>query len=176
MIFTETHLKGAFVVEIEKHEDVRGFFTRVFCQEEFAEHGLNTAVAQCNISHNIKKGTIRGMHYQSAPYQEAKFIRCIQGSLYDVIVDLRPLSPTYCQWFGVELSAANYKALYVPEDFAHGFQTLEDNTNIMYQVSQFYHPESAQGVRWNDTAFNIEWPLPVAVIMDRDDSYPDFIK
>ena len=174
MIFTETTLKGAFVVELEKHEDERGFFARTFCRKEFEAHGLNPNLVQCNISYNTKKGTLRGMHYQVAPYQEAKLISCIRGAIYDVVIDLRAESPTYCQWFAVELSAKNYKMLYVPENFAHGFQTLEDNTVVFYQMSEFYHPECARGVGWDDPAFGIKWPLSNRVVSKRDLSYPDF--
>jgi len=174
MIFTETTLKGAFVIELEKHEDERGFFARTFCRKEFEAHGLNPNLVQCNISFNKKKGTLRGMHYQVEPHQEAKIVTCIRGAIYDVIIDLRPDSPTYCQWFAMELSAKNYKMLYVPEGFAHGFQTLEDNAVVFYQMSEFYHPECVRGVRWDDSAFGIRWPLSNRVVSKRDLSYPDF--
>lgn len=180
MIFKETKLKGTYVIELEPLEDERGFFARSFCQKEFEEHGLNPRVVQCNISYNRKKGTLRGMHYQVAPYEEAKLVSCIRGAIYDVIIDLRPNSPTYCQWFAVELTAytslptAPYKMLYTPEAFAHGFQTLEDNTVVFYQMSEFYHSECARGVRWDDPAFGIRWPLSNRVISKKDLSYPDY--
>jgi len=176
MKFIETKLKGAYIIEIEPIEDERGFFARSFCQKEFEEHGLNPRIIQCNISFNKKKGTIRGMHYQVAPYQEAKIVSCTNGAIYDVIIDLRKKSLTYCQWFAVELSAEAYKMLYIPEGFAHGFQTLEDNTAVFYQMSEFYHPECARGVRWNDPVFGIKWPLLVKIISKKDLSYKDFKK
>lgn len=174
MIFTETKLKGAFVLELERREDQRGFFARSWCQKEFQAHNLNPAIVQCNISFNRVKGTLRGMHYQSGPFEEAKLVRCTAGSLYDVIIDLRRDSATYKQHVGEVLSAANYRMLYVPEGFAHGFQTLEDNTEIFYQMSQFYSPEHARGVRYNDPAFGIKWMIPDPVIADRDRDYRDF--
>jgi len=174
MKFIETNLKGAYVIELEPMEDERGFFARSFCQKEFEEHGLNLRTVQCNISFNKKKGTLRGMHYQVAPYEEAKLVGCIRGAIYDVIIDLRPDSPTYCQWFAVELIAEDYKMLYVPECFAHGFQTLENNTIVFYQMSEFYHPECARGVRWDDPVFGIEWPVKKLVISPRDQSYKSF--
>lgn len=174
MIFTETRLKGAFVLELEKREDARGFFARSWCREEFEAHGLNPTIAQCNVSFNRAKGTLRGMHYQAAPFGEAKLVRCTAGALYDVIIDLRRGSATYKQHVGELLSAVNYRMLYVPEGFAHGFQTLEDNTEIFYQMSQFHSPEHARGVRYNDPAFAIEWMMGEPVIADRDRNYPDF--
>jgi len=176
MIFTETALKGAFVIELEKNEDERGFFARTFCRKEFEAYGLNPNLVQCNISFNEKKGTLRGMHYQTAPHEETKLVSCIRGAIYDVIIDLRPDSPTYCQWFAVELSAENYKMLYVPGGFAHGFQTLEDNTVVFYQMSEFYHPECARNVRWDDPAFGIGWPLSGRIMSKKDMNYPDFRK
>lgn len=174
MIFTETFLKGAFIVEPEKREDERGFFARTWCQKEFRDYGLNTSVVQCNISFNKRKGTLRGMHFQTPPYEEAKLVRCTMGAIYDVIIDLRPDSDTFKKWFALELSSENRKMLYVPEGFAHGFVTLTDNTEVFYQMSQYYHPEYAAGVRWDDPAFNISWPEDVKVISDKDRSYPDF--
>lgn len=174
MVFDETFLNGAFVIEPEKREDVRGFFARTFCQREFAERGLETAVAQSSISFSPRKGTLRGMHYQAAPFEEVKLIRCTMGRIHDVIVDLRPESPTYRKHFALQLSAENRKMLYVPRAFAHGFQTLEDNTEVCYQMSEFYSPEHARGVRWNDPAFGIVWPLAERLIHERDQSYPDF--
>jgi dTDP-4-dehydrorhamnose 3,5-epimerase len=171
MIFKETKLKGAFIIEPERLEDERGFFARSFCQKEFEEHGLNPRIIQCNISYNKKKGTLRGMHYQVAPHEEAKLVSCIKGAICDVIIDLRPDSSTYCQWLAIELSAENHKMLYMPEGYAHGFQTLEDNTEVFYQMSEFYHPECARGLRWDDPAFGIEWPLMNPVISARDFSY-----
>jgi len=174
VIFTETKLPGAYLIDIEKRGDQRGFFARGWCQKEFEAHDLIPRVVQTNISLSKRKGTLRGMHYQVAPYAEAKLVRCTRGALYDVIIDLRPDSPTHMQWLGVELSAENYKMLYVPEGFAHGFQTLVDNTEVTYQVSQFYTPEAEGGVRYNDPAFGIEWPLEVQVISDKDQSWPDY--
>ena len=174
MIFTETRLKGAFILELERREDDRGFFARSWCQKEFHAHKLNPALAQCNISFNRSKGTLRGMHYQAAPFAEAKLVRCTAGALYDVIIDLRRDSATYKQHVGEVLSASNYRMLYVPEGFAHGFQTLDDNTEISYQMSQFYSPEHARGVRYNDPAFGIKWMIGDPMITDRDRTYPDF--
>lgn len=174
MLFTETHLKGAFIIEIEKLDDNRGFFARSWCRNEFNAHGLASSVVQANVSSNKKKGTLRGMHYQLAPHEETKLVRCTRGAIYDVIVDLRPASPTYARWVGVELTAENYRMLYVPENFAHGFQTLEDDTEVTYQVSQFYAPGSESGIRWDDPAFSIEWPIEVRVISDKDKRWPDY--
>lgn len=174
MIFTETRLKGAFVLELEKREDGRGFFARSWCREEFEAHNLNPTVVQCNVSFNRLRGTLRGMHYQVAPFEEAKLVRCTAGTAYDVIIDLRRDSATYGQHVGEMLSAANHKMLYVPEGFAHGFQTLEDNTELFYQMSQFHSPGHARGVRYNDPAFGIQWMIADPVIADRDRDYPDF--
>ena len=174
MVFKETKLKGAFIVEIEKKMDTRGFFARSLCQQEFARHGLRFHIVQCNISYNKKKGTLRGMHYQISPHQEAKLVSCIRGAVYDVIIDLRPDSPTYCKWCAVELNARSYKMLFVPEGFAQGFQTLKDDTTLFYQMSEFYHPESARGVRYNDPAFDIKWPVKESILSSRDQSYELF--
>lgn len=174
MIFKETALKGAYIIELEQLKDERGFFARSFCKKEFEEHGLNTNIAQCNISFNKKKGTLRGMHYQTPPYEEAKVVSCIRGSIYDVIIDLRPDSNTYCQWYAVELDGHNYVMLYIPRGFAHGFQTTEDNTVVFYQMSEFYHPECARGVRWDDTAFGIEWPLVNPILSEKDIAFKKF--
>jgi dTDP-4-dehydrorhamnose 3,5-epimerase len=174
MLFTETKLAGAFEIELERHTDSRGFFARTWCAEEFGEHGLRTALAQCSISFNLQRGTLRGMHWQEAPHEEAKLVRCSSGSIYDVIVDLRPTSPTYLGHVGVELDAGRRNMLYVPEGFAHGFLTLEPDTEVVYQMSEFYAPEAARGARYDDPAFGIAWPAPVAVIAERDASYPDF--
>lgn len=175
MIFKETKLKGAFVIEIEKREDERGFFARALCQQEFAAHGLNFSLAQANIGFSRKKGTLRGLHYQVAPHQEAKLVRCTAGAIYDVIIDLRPMSLTYKQWFGIELTADNHTMLYVPEGFAHGYQTLADESEVFYPVSQFYTPGAERGVRYNDPIFGIEWPLEVQIISDKDKSWPNYM-
>ena len=175
MKFLSTKLPGAYVVELERREDERGFFARAWCEEEFAAQGLNMRVVQCNISFNHKRGTLRGLHYQAAPHAEKKLVRCVRGGIYDVIIDLRPSSPTFKHWFATELTVENFRMLYVPEGFAHGLQTLEDNTEISYLMSESFHPESAGGVRWNDPSFGIEWP-PCAqrIISERDASYEDF--
>ena len=173
MKFTESKLKGAYIIEPELITDERGFFARSWCQQEFEKRGLNSRLLQCNISFNHKKGTLRGMHYQTKPYEEAKLVRCTKGGIYDVIIDLRGESPTFKQWDSVELTAENYKMLYVPEGFAHGFQTLEDNTEVFYQMSEFYHSESARGLRWDDPRLGINWPvLDSMVISEKDNSYP----
>jgi dTDP-4-dehydrorhamnose 3,5-epimerase len=174
MIFTETVLRGAFIIEPEPIEDERGFFSRLWNQQEFALRGLNATVVETNISFNNRRGTLRGMHFQVAPCAQAKLVRCTAGSIYDVIIDLRKNSSTFKQWVSIELSAMNRCMLYVPEGFAHGFQTLEDNTEVFYQMSEAYAPESARGVRWNDPAFSIKWPLDERTIIDRDQGYPDF--
>jgi dTDP-4-dehydrorhamnose 3,5-epimerase len=176
MIFTETKLKGAYIIDIKPHKDDRGFFARAWCQNEFAEHGLHPHVAQANLSFNHKKGTLRGMHYQLAPYAESKLVRCTRGAIYDVMIDLRPDSPTYKQWVAVELTAENHRMLYVPEGFGHGFQTLTDNCEITYQVSQFYTPGAERGTRHDDAAFGIQWPLEVSVISQKDRNWPDYEK
>ncbi len=175
MLFTETQLTGAYIIEIEKLKDNRGFFARSWCQNEFEKHGLNARIVQANVSYNKKKGTMRGMHYQKAPYEETKLVRCTRGAIYDVIIDLRPTSPTFTQWIGVELTAGNYKMLFVPENFAHGFQTLTDDSEVIYQVSQFYTPGSESGIRWDDPAFKINWPVEIQVISDKDKSWSNYI-
>jgi dTDP-4-dehydrorhamnose 3,5-epimerase len=174
MKFTPTEIADVFVVELEKREDDRGFFARGFCQREFEEHGMVSQVVQANISYNKYKGTLRGMHYQVSPYEETKFLRCTKGAVYDVIIDMRPESLSYMKWFGVELTDKNYKMLYVPRNFAHGFQTLEDETEVMYLVSEFYAPQSERGVRFDDPAFNIQWPLKVAQISEKDAAWPNY--
>lgn len=174
MIFTELELKGAFLVEVKKIEDERGFFGRAWCSNEFAQHGLNPAFVQLNTSFSKKKGTIRGMHYQIDPYQEVKFIRCTRGRIWDCIIDLRPASPTFMKWVGNELSADNYRMVYVPENFAHGFITLEDNSEVYYPVSQFYTPGAERGIRWNDPAFNIKWPVEVKMVSQKDRDHDNF--
>jgi dTDP-4-dehydrorhamnose 3,5-epimerase len=168
MIFTPTSLKGAYLVDPELAQDERGAFARTFCQNEFRERGLRDFFVQCNISFNKKKGTLRGMHYQAAPHEEAKLVRCTAGAIYDVIVDLRPDSSTYRQWTSVELTAANRRALYIPEGLAHGFQTLCDDSEVFYQMSEFYHPECARGFRWNDPQFAIQWPTATLIISGSD--------
>jgi dTDP-4-dehydrorhamnose 3,5-epimerase len=172
--FAPTPLAGAYVVDPEPQNDNRGFFARTWCQKEFAEHGLNPRLVQCNISFNVRKGTWRGLHYQAAPHEEAKLVKCTAGAICDVIVDLRPDSPTFKKHVAVTLSASNRKMLYVPEKFAHGFLTLEDDTEVFYQMSEFYSPDSARGYRWNDPSFGIRLPLEVTVISERDRNYPDF--
>jgi len=174
MIFTETKLKGAFIIELERSIDERGFFARSWCQREFEEHGLNPRLVQCNISYNILKGTLRGMHYQVSPCEEAKLVRCTMGAIFDVIVDLRPGSPTFKHYFADIITAENRKIFYIPEGFAHGFLTLQNDTEVQYQMSVFYSPEHARGVRWDDPAFGIQWPGVVQVVSVRDSSYPDF--
>jgi dTDP-4-dehydrorhamnose 3,5-epimerase len=174
MVFTETKLRAAFILDVERLEDERGFFGRTWCQHEFEAHGLNPHLVQCSISFNAKRGTLRGMHYQAAPYAEAKVVRCTMGGIYDVIIDLRSDSSTFKQWLAVDLTAENHRMLYIPEGFAHGFQTLLDGTEVLYQMSEFYHPECARGVRWNDAAFGIEWPDDVRILSIRDQCYPDF--
>ncbi len=174
MIFTETKLKGAFIIEINKLSDDRGFFGRSWCKREMEEHGLNGNVVQANTSFSKKKGTIRGFHYQKPPYEETKMIRCTKGAIYDVIIDLREDSPTYMQWIGVELTEDNYKMLYVPENFAHAFITLTDNSEVYYLVTSYYTPNSEAGIRFDDPAFNVKWPVPVEVVSEKDKSFPDF--
>jgi dTDP-4-dehydrorhamnose 3,5-epimerase len=174
MIFRETPLRGAYLIELEKREDERGFFARSWCETEFKDHGLNTRIAQCNVSLNWKEGTLRGMHYQIKPFEESKLVRCTRGALHDVIIDIRRGSPTYRKHLGVELTQDNGMMLYVPEGFAHGFLTLKDDTEVFYQISEFYAPDAARGFRWNDPSFDIAWPAEVKVISDRDRSYPDF--
>ena len=174
MLFRETKLPGAFVIDLQKHEDERGFFARSWCRKEFEARGLDPRTVQCNVSFNKVKGTLRGMHYQVAPYAEAKLVRCTRGAIYDVIIDLRRESATYKQHVSEVLSSNNYKALFVPEGFAHGFQTLEDNSEVFYQMSEFYSAEHQRGLRYNDPAFGINWPTDVMVISDRDRNYEDF--
>jgi dTDP-4-dehydrorhamnose 3,5-epimerase len=175
MTLSETTLKGVFVIELEKLQDERGFFARTWCRNELNQKGLNSDVVQCSISFNQKKGTLRGMHYQTAPHEEVKLVRCTAGAIYDVVIDLRESSPTFMEWTAVELSAENHRTLYIPENCAHGFQTLVDNTEILYQMSEFYAPECARGVRWDDPAFGIQWPAAGRTISTRDATYPDFV-
>ena len=174
MKFTETPIKGAFLIELEPRKDDRGMFARVFCKREFEEHGLNPTVVNTNMSRSRYKGTLRGMHFQKAPKGECKLVRCTRGSLYDVIIDLRQDSPSYMQWYGVELSQDNEKMLFLPEGCAHGFITLEDHTEATYQVSEFYSPEYEGGVRYNDPAFKIDWPLEPTVLSEKDANWPDY--
>lgn len=176
MIFTETHLKGAFIIELEKHYDERGYFARSWCREEFAAHGLRECMVQGNVSYNLSAGTLRGMHSQEKPFQEAKLVRCVRGAIFDAIIDLRSDSPTFRQWKGVELTELNNCMLYVPEGFAHGFQTLVDNTEVTYLVSELYTPGSERGVRYNDPAFTIKWPeTPRRILSEKDSNWPDYI-
>ncbi len=174
MKFTETSLPGACVVELEAVVDERGFFARTWCAEEFRLRGLNSNLAQCSLSSNARRGTLRGMHFQSEPYAEAKLISCCAGAVYDVVLDLRPESPTYLRWFAAELTASNHKMLYVPTGCAHGFQTLVDASEVSYQISQAYRAESARGVRWNDPRFGIEWPLRDPILSPRDRGFADY--
>jgi dTDP-4-dehydrorhamnose 3,5-epimerase len=174
MKFTPTQLPGACIIEIRRLEDERGFFARTFCQREFQEHGLNPNLAQCNLSYNKVKGTLRGMHFQASPYQEAKLVCCMQGAIQDVIIDIRPDSPTYMNYFSINLTSAAHNALYVPEGFAHGFLTLEPETYVFYQMSEFYAPDAARGFRWNDPAFDIKWDSDIQMISERDASLPNF--
>jgi len=174
MRFQELPVKGVFLLEPERKEDSRGFFARTYCRRELEERGLDPTVVQCNISVNKLRGTVRGMHYQAAPFEEVKLVRCTKGSIWDVVLDLRPDSPTYKHHYGVELDDQNRLALYIPAGLAHGFQTLADDTEVFYQMSELYHPEAARGVRWNDPAFNVTWPLEVSVIAEKDLDFPDF--
>ncbi|MFZ1752152.1 MAG: dTDP-4-dehydrorhamnose 3,5-epimerase [Caldilineaceae bacterium] len=174
MNFVETALPGALIIELEEIVDERGFFARSFCVEEFNARGMNPHIAQCNISYNHRKGTLRGMHYQCAPYSEVKIVRCTKGAIYDVIVDLRRDTPSFGKWIAVELTAANRRSLYIPEGFAHGFQTLIDDTEVFYQMSQFYQPQAAKGFRWNDSYFGIAWPDHEKILSAKDRSFPDF--
>lgn len=174
MIFQETPLKGAFVIDVEKLEDKRGFFARAWCEEEFAARGLVDRMSQASVSYSKKKGTLRGMHYQAPPCKEVKLVRCIRGKTFSVLVDLRPDSATFKQYFATELDPQSYRAIYVPWGIAHGFQTLKDDTEVFYQMSEVYDPDCARGVRWNDPAFGIKWPPDERTILERDNTYPDF--
>jgi len=178
MKFTETKLKGAFIIEAKKMEDERGYFSRVWCKKEFKEHGLVSDTVQANISYNKKKGTLRGMHYQVAPFAESKTVRCITGAIYDVIIDLRPDSPTYKEWIGVDLDAGtesdSFTMLYVPQGFAHGFITMKDETTVHYMVTEYYTPGAEGGIKFDDPAFNIQWPMKPTVISDKDRDRPLF--
>lgn len=174
MRFNAIPIAEAFVIELEEIADDRGFFARLYCREEFARHGLNPNHAQSSISFSPTRGTLRGMHYQAKPHEEAKLVRCTQGAVFDVVLDLRRGSPSFCKWHGIELSAANRRMFYIPEGCAHGFLTLSDNTEVHYQISEFQHPDSARGVRWDDPAFAIVWPERPRLFSDRDRSWVDF--
>lgn len=174
MIFQQTKLPGVFEIQLKANSDERGFFARVWCQKEFEEQGLNPKLVQCSVSFSKQKGTLRGMHCQVAPYAETKIVRCTQGSIYDVVLDLRPKSPTFKRWISILLSSQKHNMVYIPEGCAHGFLTLRDETEVFYQMAEFYHPESARGVRWDDPAFQIVWPAKVEVISERDRTYPNF--
>ena len=177
MIFTETKLKGAYIIQLERIEDERGFFSRAWCKKEFEQRGLISRLVQCNFYFNRKRGVLRGMHYQIAPNEETKLVRCTKGSIYDAIIDLRPNSSTYKQWIGVELNAENRYMLFVPEGFAHGYQTLVNDTEVFCQVSEFYCPEAERGVRWNDPVFGIEWPITDNLkISEKDENRPDYVE
>ena len=176
MIFTETKLRGAFVIDIERRDDERGFFARAWCQGEFAAKGLSTHLVQANIAFSQRAGTLRGLHYQVKPHEEVKLVRCTRGAVYDVIVDLRPESSTYLHWVSVELTADNRTMLYVPEGFLHGYQTLTDSTEVLYQVSHMYSPASERGLRWDDPTIGIEWPkLDTRIISEKDKSWPNYL-
>jgi dTDP-4-dehydrorhamnose 3,5-epimerase len=174
MVFHQSKISGVFEIDLELKPDERGFFARTWCEEEFKARALNSRVAQCSVSFNAQRGTLRGMHYQAVPYAETKLVRCTRGAIYDVVVDLRPQSATFKNWIAVLLTAENHRMVYVPGGCAHGFLTLEHQTEVFYQMTEFYNAESARGVRWNDTAFQIEWPEEVQVISERDRTYPDF--
>jgi dTDP-4-dehydrorhamnose 3,5-epimerase len=176
LLFTETNLKGAFVIDLERREDSRGFFARGFCRKGFEAHDLKPTIAQANVAHNIRKGTVRGMHFQFPPAAETKLVRCTRGAILDIIVDLRPESPTYLQHIKIELNEDNQRALYVPERFAHGYQTLSDNTDTSYQVSEFYTPSAEGGLMYNDPKLGLKWPLPVSVISDKDQKFEPLAK
>jgi dTDP-4-dehydrorhamnose 3,5-epimerase len=172
MIFTETKLKGAYTIDVERREDSRGFFARAFCQHEFEAHGLKPIIAQANVAYNRQKGTVRGMHFQTPPAAETKIVRCTRGAILDIIVDLRPESPTYLRHVSVELTATNHRALYVPERFAHGYQVLEPETETSYMVGEFYSPPNERALRHDDPELDLSWPLPVSVISDKDRAAP----
>src|SRR3954468_18924037 len=174
MKFQPTGFDGLYVVDIEPRQDVRGFFARTWCRREFETAGLDSQLVQCSISYNVRRGTLRGMHYQCAPFEESKLVRCLAGAIYDVVIDLRPESSSYLAHFGVELSAADRGALYIPVGFAHGFQTLTDNTEVFYQMSEYFAPDHARGIRWNDPLFEIKWPVATPILLDRDNSFADY--
>lgn len=176
MRFTEAKLAGVWVVDVEPRADLRGFFARTFCRDEFAAHGLRTDIVQASVSYNHKPGTLRGMHYQSAPFEEVKLVRCVRGAIYDVVLDLRATSPTFCRWEAFELTEDNLRAVYVPEGCAHGFQTLREASLVAYQISPAYSPEHARGVAWDDPAFGIAWPEAERTLSERDRVYPRFAR
>jgi len=176
MRFDELKTHGAYVIRSERHDDVRGYFETTFCQKEFERAGLIGHFVQSNVSFSNKRGTLRGMHFQEAPTAQIKLVRCIHGAVYDVIVDLRADSPTFCQWTGVELAAGSGTSLYVPRGFAHGFQTLADNSAVSYHMGDFYSPQHGRGVRWNDACFDIRWPVETPILNERDATYPDFTR
>jgi len=174
VIFTPTPLAGAWIVDIERREDARGFFARTWCRREFEAQGLDAGLVQCSMSRNLRRGTLRGMHWQAAPHGEVKLVRCSRGAIWDVIIDLRAGSPTHARHFAAELTAENGRALYIPAGFAHGFVTLADDTDVVYQMSEFYEPGSGRGVRWNDPAFGIRWPIADPILHERDAGWPDY--
>ena len=174
MKYVSTILPDVWIVDLERQVDERGYFARSWCEKEFGDQGLNPRLVQCSISFNLRRGTLRGMHYQAAPHAEVKLVRCTRGAVYDVVLDLRPNSPTFTRWMAVELSADNGRAVYIPEDCAHGFQTLTDEAEVFYQMSEVYHPESACGVRWDDPAFAIQWPGDDKIVSSRDTAFPSF--
>ncbi len=174
MLFTELSLSGVFIVALERREDSRGYFARTFCRDEFTAHGLAGEFVQCNASYNARRGTLRGMHMQLAPHEEIKLVRCTRGAIVDVVLDLRPQSPTFRQWLSVELTEDNGRALYIPGGFAHGFQTLADGVEVFYQMTERYHPESSAGVRWDDKVFAVDWPIRPPILSDRDAAYEDY--
>ena len=174
MKYVSTILPDVWIVDLERQVDERGYFARSWCEKEFGDQGLNPRLVQCSISFNLRRGTLRGMHYQAAPHAEVKLVRCTRGAVYDVVLDLRPNSPTFTRWMAVELSADNGRAVYIPEDCAHGFQTLTDEAEVFYQMSEVYHPESAHGVRWDDPAFAIQWPGDDKIVSSRDTAFPSF--
>jgi dTDP-4-dehydrorhamnose 3,5-epimerase len=175
MIFGPTKLDGVWMIDLERREDERGYFARSFCDDEFAKHGLPLSYPQCNLSFNRLRGTLRGLHYQDDPHSEGKLVRCTRGAIYDVAVDLRPGSPTLCRWIGVELSPVNGRAVFIPKGVAHGFQTLTDDSDVFYQMTEPYDPALARGLRWNDPAFAIGWPLPDPTLSPRDAAFADFV-
>jgi dTDP-4-dehydrorhamnose 3,5-epimerase len=176
MIFRPTELAGATLVDLERHEDARGYFARAYCEREFGAHGLPTRMVQTNVSLTRRAGTLRGMHYQSMPHEEDKLVRCVRGAIWDAIVDIRPGSATYCRWLGVELSESNGRMLLVPKGFAHGFVALSDNATVLYQMSEFYTPGAECGARHDDPAFAIKWPVPVTDMSEKDRAWPDFLR
>ena len=175
MIFSSTTLHGAFIIDLDRRTDDRGYFARTWCKREFEERGLETALVQCSVSHNLRRHTLRGMHWQASPHGEVKLVRCSRGGIWDVIIDLRPESPTYLRHVGLELTAESGRALYIPEGVAHGFLTLAENSEVFYQMSAYYEPTFARGVRWNDPALALEWPVSTPILHPRDAAYPDYL-